>query len=28
VRRLDQQMRFVAETGRLKGVLRQTMLAG
>ncbi len=28
MRRLDQQMRFVAETGRLKGVLRQTMLAG
>jgi len=26
--RLDQQMRFVAEIGRLKGVLRQTMLAG
>jgi putative hydrolases of HD superfamily len=26
--RLDQQMRFVAEIGRLKGVLRQTVLAG
>jgi putative hydrolase of HD superfamily len=26
--RLEQQMRFVAEIGRLKGVLRQTMLAG
>ena len=26
--RLDQQMRFVAEIDRLKGVLRQTMLAG
>jgi putative hydrolase of HD superfamily len=26
--RLDQQIRFVAEIGRLKGVLRQTMLAG
>lgn len=26
--RLDQQMRFVAEIGRLKGVLRQTTLAG
>ena len=26
--RLDRQMRFVAEIGRLKGVLRQTMLAG
>jgi putative hydrolases of HD superfamily len=26
--RLDQQMRFVAEIGRLKSVLRQTMLAG
>lgn len=26
--RLDQQMRFVGEIGRLKGVLRQTMLAG
>jgi putative hydrolases of HD superfamily len=26
--RLDQQIRFVGETGRLKGVLRQTMLAG
>ena len=25
--RLDQQMRFIAEIGRLKGVLRQTMLA-
>jgi 5'-deoxynucleotidase YfbR-like HD superfamily hydrolase len=28
VRRLDEQMRFVAEIGRLKGVLRQTVLAG
>jgi putative hydrolase of HD superfamily len=26
--RLDQQLRFVIEAGRLKGVLRQTMLAG
>jgi putative hydrolases of HD superfamily len=26
--RLEQQMRFVAEIGRLKGVLRQTVLAG
>jgi putative hydrolases of HD superfamily len=26
--RLDQQIRFVAEIGRLKGVLRQTMLPG
>ena len=26
--RLDRQMRFVAEIGRLKGVLRQTVLAG
>src|ERR1700685_1641685 len=26
--RLDQQMRFVGEIDRLKGVLRQTMLAG
>ncbi len=26
--RLDQQMRFVTEIGRLKGVLRQTVLAG
>ena len=26
--RLDQQMRFVTEIGQLKGVLRQTMLAG
>jgi putative hydrolase of HD superfamily len=26
--RLDQQMRFVGEAGQLKGVLRQTMLAG
>ncbi len=26
--RLDQQMRFAGEIGRLKGVLRQTMLAG
>jgi len=26
--RLDRQMQFVAEIGRLKGVLRQTMLAG
>ena len=26
--RLDRQMRFVAEIGALKGVLRQTMLAG
>jgi len=26
--RLDRQMRFVAEIGRLKGVLRQTTLAG
>jgi putative hydrolase of HD superfamily len=26
--RLDQQIRFVAEIDRLKGVLRQTMLAG
>jgi putative hydrolases of HD superfamily len=26
--RLDQQIRFVAEIGRLKGVLRQTTLAG
>jgi putative hydrolases of HD superfamily len=26
--RLDQQIRFAAEIGRLKGVLRQTMLAG
>ena len=26
--RLDQQMRFTGEAGRLKGVLRQTMLAG
>ncbi len=26
--RLDQQMRFVAEAGQLKGVLRQTTLAG
>jgi len=25
---LDQQMRFIAEAGRLKGVLRQTVLAG
>ncbi len=28
VQRLDQQMRFVAEIGNLKGVLRQTVLAG
>ncbi len=28
MRRLDEQMRFVAEIGRLKGVLRQTVLAG
>ena len=28
MRRLDQQMRFVTEIGKLKGVLRQTMLAG
>jgi putative hydrolase of HD superfamily len=28
VRRLDEQMRFVAEIGMLKGVLRQTILAG
>src|SRR5258708_9259991 len=26
--RLERQMRFVAEIGRLKGVLRQTVLAG
>jgi putative hydrolases of HD superfamily len=26
--RLDEQMRFVAEAGKLKGVLRQTVLAG
>src|SRR5258708_33904452 len=26
--RLDRQMRFVAEIGRLKGVVRQTVLAG
>jgi putative hydrolases of HD superfamily len=26
--RLDHQMRFIAEAGRLKGVLRQTVLAG
>src|ERR1022692_1146536 len=26
--RLDQQMRFVTEIGKLKGVLRQTVLAG
>jgi len=26
--RLDEQLRFVAEAGRLKGVLRQTVLAG
>jgi len=26
--RLDEQMRFIAEIGRLKGVLRQTALAG
>jgi len=26
--RLDDQMRFIAEIGRLKGVLRQTVLAG
>jgi putative hydrolase of HD superfamily len=28
VERLEQQLRFIAEVGRLKGVLRQTMLAG
>jgi putative hydrolases of HD superfamily len=28
MQRLDQQMRFVAEIGGLKGVLRQTVLAG
>ena len=28
MQRLDQQMRFVSEIGRLKGVLRQTVLAG
>jgi 5'-deoxynucleotidase YfbR-like HD superfamily hydrolase len=28
VQRLDEQMRFVAEIGMLKGVLRQTILAG
>lgn len=28
VERLEQQMRFVTEIGRLKGVLRQTVLAG
>lgn len=28
MQRLDEQMRFAAEIGRLKGVLRQTMLAG
>jgi hypothetical protein len=26
--RLDRQMRFVTEIDKLKGVLRQTMLAG